>query len=131
MTALREIADLSQSAGHRRRWFASDSLDLIVWYDISGATLGFHLCYDKQRDERAITWSVEEGLSYALIDDGEADLSRHKASPILMIQPGLLDDRGRVTELFKSSYADVPADIVEFVIGKLSQADPLPKPSAD
>lgn len=57
---LEEVSRVPQHPGeHRRRWFASDTLDLIVWSDASGKLIGFQLCYDKDRDERAVMWNVE------------------------------------------------------------------------
>jgi hypothetical protein len=95
---LKELTDVSQYADAYRRWFSSDALDLIVWYDQSGSAQGFHLCYDKGRDEQAIVWSVNGGLASATVDDGEGDLSRHKGSPILKIHTQMNADLARVAE---------------------------------
>ena len=53
---LAEVEHVRQRAGEpRRRWFASDDLDLIVWLDEADRFVGFQLCYDKGRSERALT----------------------------------------------------------------------------
>ena len=88
-----------------------------MWYDTLGAALGFHLCYDKEHEERAIIWSAENGLSFANVDNGEGDLDRHKASPILVIRPGMADDRSRVAEVFNSSCTALRLHIIELVNG--------------
>ena len=57
MDELVEIIHVRQVPGDpRRRWFSSDDMDLIVWYDDSDAPIGFQLCYDKLRSERALRW---------------------------------------------------------------------------
>ena len=119
MAPLKEVTNVAQSGDAFRRWFSSDALDLIVWYDASGATQGFHLCYDKGNDEQALVWSASRGLSSASVNDGESDLTRHKASPILIIHPVMKADFGRIAGLFNSACADVPKAIVDFVNAKL------------
>ncbi len=60
---LRELADVRQIPGEpRRRWFADDYFDLIVWFDKRGQIIGFQLCYDLPRDEHALTWHEEHGV---------------------------------------------------------------------
>jgi hypothetical protein len=119
MSSLKEVMNVPQSGDVVRRWFSSDELDLIVWYDASGSAQGFHLCYDKGRDEQALVWSANGGLSSASVEDGERDLTRHKASPVLLIHPTMKADVGRVAELFNSACADVPDAIVNLVNAKL------------
>ena len=65
MTLLRELADIRQVPGEpRRRWFSSPDLDLIVWLDDADTMLGFQLCYDKSRGERALTWRADRGYDH-------------------------------------------------------------------
>lgn len=122
MASLNEVTNVSQSGDVVRRWFTSDEMDLIVWYDASGSAQGFHLCYDKTQDEQALVWSVSSGLSSASVDDGEDDLTRHKASPVLIIHPTMKADVGRVAALFKASCAELPHEIIDLIHAKLSQA---------
>jgi len=47
---LTESANVRQFKGEpRRRWFQSQTEDLIVWYADDGSILGFQLCYDRKR----------------------------------------------------------------------------------
>jgi hypothetical protein len=58
----------------RRRWFADDYFDLIVWYSDTAAPIGFQLCYGKQATERALTWTADQGFRHDRIDDERAPI---------------------------------------------------------
>lgn len=83
---LKEISNPRQIQGEPcRRWFTSDTADLVVWFDSNDEVIAFQLCYDKPHAERAVTWRAEaRGLSHMAVDDGEAVGMGHKASPILV-----------------------------------------------
>lgn len=107
---LRELPSTRQVEGEpRRRWFSSPDLDLIVWVDDSAAIIGFQLCYDKMRGERALTWRLGRGYDHMGVDDGEQSPAQHKSTPIL-VADGFFD-RERVTGLFLESSASVPERI--------------------
>ena len=110
-----------QASGEpRRRWFASNDLDLIVWCDDSGSPIGFQLCYDKLRSEHALTWKPELGFVHTAVDDGEDKVGlRYKSTPIL-VADGRFDANG-VSDLFCASSGRLPPDIVKFVTTKLRQ----------
>jgi hypothetical protein len=79
-----EIRDLRQIPGEaKRRWFCSEQMDLIVWFDDAGQICGFELCYDKHQGEHAIVWGKDSGFRHMAVDDGEAKPGKYKASPIL------------------------------------------------
>jgi hypothetical protein len=82
---LSEITDPRQIPGEgRRRWFADTYFDLIVWYEGEGPTIaGFQLCYDKGKEERALTWRRDAGFDHKRIDDGEVS-GRMKMTPVLI-----------------------------------------------
>jgi hypothetical protein len=82
---LNEIIDTRQVAGEGpRRWFTDAYFDLIIWYDRDRTTIkGFQLCYDKEREERALTWRREAGFDHKRIDDGDIT-GRMKMTPILV-----------------------------------------------
>ena len=44
-----------------RRWFFNNYFDLIIWYDNSNQIEGFQLCYDKENNEKALTWLKKNG----------------------------------------------------------------------
>jgi hypothetical protein len=120
MDALTEIPAVRQIPGEPpRRWFASQSLDLIVWLDDSGSPAGFQLCYDKLRAERALTWKPDSGFLHHAVDDGERGGLRYKRTPVL-VEDGRFD-AVRVSELFARASATLPREIVEFVSARLRQ----------
>jgi len=85
---LREIGNIRQYPGQFfRRWFSDEALDLFVWYDAAGGRIaGFQLCFDKDKRERALTYTDENGYSLnEVYADGSAwDMS----SPVLAAVPG-------------------------------------------
>lgn len=101
----------------RRRWFADEEMDLIVWYTEAGGLDGFQLCYDKTGDEHAFTWKTRGGLVHTRIDAGE-DLPSDNRTPILV--PDGLVPLGRVLGEFKARAAELEPDLVRFVCAKLA-----------
>ncbi len=83
---LREIINIKQIEGEdRRRWFCDDYFDLILWENNERIT-AFQLTYDIPGRERTLTWQEKTGASHHLMDCGEDQPSRPKASPILMAE---------------------------------------------
>jgi hypothetical protein len=118
MDSLRELANARQIPGEpKRRWFSSPELDLIVWLDSRDAPVGFQLCYDKSRGERALTWRSDRGYEHAGVDDGERMPAHYKSTPILV--PDGRFDCDRVKTSFLGSSAELPDDIRRFVAERL------------
>ncbi len=83
---LREIGNVKQHPGQFfRRWFNDELLDLFVWYDAPGGRIaGFQLCFDKDKRERALTYTDENGYS---LNEVDADSSAwDMSSPVLAVQ---------------------------------------------
>ena len=117
MESLRELPETRQIDGEpKRRWFSSPDLDLILWFGEAGEPLGFQLCYDKTRGERALTWHEDRGYEHAAVDDGEETLY-HKSTPIL-VADGVFD-RERVVDMFLRSSDGVPPTLREYVAERL------------
>ncbi len=118
---LREIQNVRQVAGERpRRWFTSSTTDLIIWCDDVGAPVGFQLCYDKDRSERALTWLPETGFSHMLVDDGEHSSTRkHKSTPILVGDDDV--DVNRLLALIDANRRVLSAEIVDFVRNQIGE----------
>jgi hypothetical protein len=116
---MREVHPTRQVPGEpHRRWFSSGELDLIVWCDAGGRPVAFQLCYDKGRNERALTWEPSTGLSHSAVDDGEGELGlRYKATPVLS-PDGPLEVQ-RLAARFAAASGDLPGDIVAFVRDRL------------
>lgn len=112
---LREWRDVRQIEGEGfRRWFSDQDLDLIVWFDgpSQRSIVGFQLCYDKRRRERALTWKRDQGFSHNRIDDGEIPLGT-KRTPILVADGTFARDK--VKRLFADSAVQIEKRIVDFV----------------
>ncbi len=72
-----------ESAAGRRRWFDGDRLELVVWYDASGAVTGFQLCYGEPAGERALTWRPGGGFAHFAVDTGDASPLKNE-TPVLV-----------------------------------------------
>lgn len=115
MSTLRELPNTRQIPGEpRRRWFHALDLDLFVWLDGNGTPIGFQLCYDKERGERALTWRSGRGYEHAAVDSGETRYTAYKRTPIL-VADGQFEHQ-RVLALFSSASIELPAHIREFVV---------------
>ena len=47
-----------------RCWITDDYFDLFVWYHADCTIHGFQLCYGKPTNERALTWTRIDGVSF-------------------------------------------------------------------
>ena len=102
----------------RRRWFTNSYFDLIVWYERDAAAIaGFQLCYDKEREERALTWRRGEGYDHKRIDDGEVS-GRMKMTPVL-VPDGIFDYKA-VAERFRRESETIDPEVRELVYRKLT-----------
>ena len=118
MDALREVENPRQLAAEpRRRWFSSEQLDLIVWWNDAGLPVGFQLCYGKPIAEHALTWTADAGFTHARVDDGESVGFHHKATPILVPDGDL--DLARLEQTFREASQRVPKDVVALVVRAL------------
>lgn len=95
-----EYKEVYQPIGEpKRRWFSDYYFDLIVWYTDEDIISGFQLCYDKSRNQRAMTWKRPSSYSHMRIDDGENRPGQYKATPILV--PDGIFDIHSIAERFK------------------------------
>jgi hypothetical protein len=65
-----------------RKWMFDDYFDLYLWYQPDGTVFGFQLCYDKDRDQRALTWDRAGKFQHNRVDAGEAKPNANQ-TPIL------------------------------------------------
>lgn len=116
---LKEVHNPRQISGEPcRRWFSSGEMDLVVWMSEANEPLGFQLCYDKHRHEKAITLRPgSEHMQYMAVDSGESAAMRHKASPIL-VPDGALNAEA-VARMFEKQAEHLPGDISRFVLTAL------------
>ncbi len=114
---LTELKKVSQIPGEpKRRWFCDDYFDLIVWYSKDDDIIGFQLCYDKDQNERALTWKNSSDYTHYRVDDGESRLCP-KGIPIL-VSDGMFDHDELVDRFLKESSA-IEKGLSKFVYNKL------------
>ena len=99
-----------------RRWFDDEYFDLIVWYDRAGKIEGFQLCYDKFKDEHAITWRSKSGFSHDRIDDGENFVGSNM-TPIL-VSDGQFPYQ-EIIRRFEASSERIDPQVASFVLEQL------------
>lgn len=115
---LREIQDVRQNPGEpRRRWFSDNDLDLYVWLGEDGGIVQFQLCYDKGRDEQALTWRPDTGLTRHAVDDGEGGIYRMKSTPVLT--GAELPETVNVRRTFIDAGQKLEHDLYQFILDRL------------
>jgi len=119
MNPLIELKSARQPGGGRnRRWFTSNEMDLIVWYD-SDAIARFELYYDKNSREHVLIWGADSGFMHLAVDDGEQKpVLDYKESPILIPDGDV--NPARISGLFEKCCANLPVEMVTQVRSKLS-----------
>ena len=117
---LNETKNVRQIQGDPpRRWFSDNFFDLIVWFDTDSSIWGFQLCYDREFNPRALTWTKAAGYAHSGIDDGEGSGGMHKSSPIL-VRDCLFDFKDIGGRLAAAS-GDLPPEILTFVMEKINK----------
>jgi hypothetical protein len=112
---LRELSSNQRAGEPKRRWFRSEKFDLIVWME-KDKVWGFQLCYDRDRQERALTWTSEHGYSHDRIDDGEGNPTKNQ-TPIL-VPDGAFPAR-KILEAFTSEAVGIDPMIRDTVVERL------------
>jgi hypothetical protein len=75
------LRELKSRAG--QRWFTDDQHDLYLWLDAGNRIIGFQFCYDKQTEERAVTWRDGSKLTHERVLAGD-DVPTRNDSPELV-----------------------------------------------
>jgi hypothetical protein len=114
---MREVLIVEQrDPSLKRRWFENDYFDLFTWQDSSGALTRFQLCYDVERNERALLWSRAGGTYHDGVDHGD-ESGGHGQSPIF-VSDGKFDS-GTVVPRFELDSATLPSELRDFVLAKM------------
>ncbi|GAB6090018.1 hypothetical protein [Spirochaeta dissipatitropha] len=103
-----------------RRWFRDEDFDLIVWYSdkFERKITGFQLCYDKQHDERAVTFIEPNSFQHHKIDDGETPYNP-KQSPML-IADGFFEAEPTISA-FRGAAQQLEPELQELVVSTLER----------
>jgi len=119
---LREIYHVMQVPEEpRRRWFSDENYDLIVWVDPGDEVVGFQLCYDKEADQKALTWLKQDGYRHSRVDNGD-NPGKMKASPVLEANGHF--DREGIGRRFREKRGDVPEKIADCVHSRIMHYRP-------
>lgn len=111
-----ENVDVRQVEGERvRRYFSDSDFDLIVWNDQDGLIAGFQLCYDKEHDERALTWKNGEGYMHDRVDAGEVI---GKAKTPILVADGVFPAR-QIADRFSAASTAIDQNIAQFIHEKI------------
>lgn len=103
----------------RRRWFADDDMDLIVWYRESDDSVrGFQLCYGKQSAQHALTWLADRGYSHTRVDDGEVGREGSSKQTPMLVEDGTFD-ASALAERFVREAREIDPDVRSLVHRKL------------
>ena len=116
---LTEFHGVKQEATGRRRWFASEALELIVWEDAAGGVGGFQLCYAEPDGERALTWRAAEGFTLSRVDAGDTNPLRNE-TPVLRPVPDGEVPWSRVGALFAAEDAGLEPALRELIAARLA-----------
>jgi hypothetical protein len=92
-----------------------------VWFDEHERIVGFQLCYEIEKEPKALTWLEKEGFIHTGIDDGD-NVGWIKATPIL-IRDGVFD-KMTIERRFATSSQGLPEEIAGFVKSKLAEYKP-------
>src|SRR6185295_173318 len=118
MSMLKEVPIVSQQPDQpRRRWFTDDYFDLYVWFNEEDDPIGFQLCYDRERHERAVTWSADAGFSHDRIDHAGPDWTMQ--TPILTATEDLLPD-SEILVRFEATSTNIDPAVRNIVLEKIN-----------
>ncbi len=119
------MAGLTENRGVRqrpeegfRRWFLNEYFELIIWYDRQGGDVtGFQLCLDRNRFERAFTWTKEYASTHFVSDAYVEKGVSHLAT-------GILKGAGRTvsaeeTQRLIAEKGELDDDLLAFVVEKI------------
>ena len=99
-----------------RRWFANTDMDLFIWFERQ-VPVGFQLSYDKQTDEKAICWKIENGFQHFSVDSGEVEPLKYKMSPLYSAD-GEFDTRS-IARAFLRNSENIEASLADFIYARL------------
>ena len=117
---LTEFHGVKQEAAGRRRWFASDALELIVWQDATGGVGGFQLCYAEPDGERALTWRAGEGFALSRVDSGDTNPLKNE-TPVLRPVPADEVPWARIGALFATDGAGLEPALRGLIAARLAE----------
>ncbi|HNR89791.1 MAG TPA: hypothetical protein PKM65_15755 [Spirochaetota bacterium] len=115
---LYELKNIAQKeTGVFRRWFEDNYFELIVWYYHDRSVKGFQLCYDRFRDEHAITWFDGKDVEHNRVDDERKQGSY--APTAILVADGVFP-AAAVISRFREASAQIDPEIAGLVLRVLA-----------
>jgi len=112
---LRELLNTRQIKGELpRKWYFSEELDLVVWFNPAEIPCAFQLAYDKNSYEKSISWHFEKGYRHYVVNN-----SRWFATPLL--NEGGLFKKDKVLKQFLALSSELPLPVAELVSSRLQE----------
>ena len=106
-----------EPTGPRRRWFTSESCDLILWLNDDESLWGFQFCYDKPANEHALTWARDFGFSHMKVDAGRREHGNE--APILVLDGAF--DPVHILDALEKESARVPEPYRGIVVERIRE----------
>lgn len=113
-----DVRETEEGQEPRRRWFSDEYFDLVVWQSAGDGIVGFQLCYDKTRTERAVRWTRTRGYGHFRVDAGE-DTPVKNMTPVLISAGDLAKEQ--VLARFSEASRSLDPVIRDFVLERLQE----------
>ncbi|MGK0297912.1 MAG: hypothetical protein ACI9XC_001529 [Gammaproteobacteria bacterium] len=118
---LTEIINLNKTSRELdRRWFSDPSIDLYVWYNHNKEIVEFQISYDKQTNEKILSWDSESGFTNHNVDSGNVEPNKMKRSPIMT--QGEQQNITYIKNIFITSAQKLEHDLYQFILSRLDDA---------
>lgn len=114
---LREITVRRGLPGTGRRWFTDTDMDLYVWLD-KQMPVRFQLAYNKQKQERALSWDRNIGFTADQVDDGDTRNGRYKMSALFLPASDQVDIMQLAARFLRASEQIDPM-LADFIYARL------------
>lgn len=104
----------------KKLWFNDHDHDLFIWLDQQGQPIQFQFSYRtylKSYSEHVISWHISKGYSHDKIDDGEANNTDYKMTPILV--PNGTFEANDIAKKFSAVSKEIDQALAQFVYGKI------------
>lgn len=116
---LHEIKNVKQERGTgRRRWFESEGLEVVVWFERDGRLTGFQLVYDVGHGEHALTWRDGTGFAHSAVDTGD-DSPLFNRTPVL--EPDENVPWAEIAHLFEARSRTLEPELRQLIHDKLTE----------
>jgi hypothetical protein len=110
-----EFRGVRQEPKGHRRWFEAEGIELIVWYGAGNHVAGFQLCYDRDFQQWALTWSPT-GFAHDRVLPGDTNPLKDQ-TPVL--EPGGSADWPQLVARFREHSSSLDPQLESFVLTKL------------